>query len=95
MSSLIFALLLSLNVSAKEVIRGTEAQDLYDGLIQEQVLNSEAVTSNVTAYFGDIERPHLGRLWLTSIFRRNDWSFICYQYDFRDSGVIEYLCERK
>jgi hypothetical protein len=85
----------SFGALAKEIIRDEPARVLYNELLAEQTADPEAVKSNTNAFFGDLERPHLGRLWLTSIYRADDWSLVCYQYDFRDTKVLEYLCERR
>lgn len=83
----------SVKGAAKQVVKGETAELMYQDFEQQRAQEPEKVVASTTMYFADWERPELGRLWLTTIYRRDDLKRFCYEYDFREKSVKEYLCE--
>lgn len=77
---------------AREVFKGEPALAEYTRLKQ---LPTGQTGSVRNLYFGDAERPQLGRLAITTIYPiPNEQKLFCYESDFYQVGVKEYVCER-
>ncbi len=84
----------SFNASAKEIVRGEPAKKMYMDLFTLQTRSPGEVTSYISGYFGDSERPNLGKLWVTTIYLNvTKPTTFCFESNFREAGVVEYMCE--
>ncbi len=77
---------------AQRIVRGPEAQSLYNQFVLLQSENPDGVISYINGYFGSSEEPQLGKVWVTTIFRKGHSENVCYQYDYRDAKTIKYTC---
>jgi hypothetical protein len=89
----VFGLVIGFQASAKQIIKGDSAHQLYNDMVSLQMKNPGEFVSYTNGFFGDAERPQLGKLWLTTIYPKATHDTFCYEYDFRESNVKEYLCE--
>jgi hypothetical protein len=78
---------------AKTIVRGDPAQLMYQELISLKQSHPETVASNTNMFFGDDLHPERGRLWLTTVYKTENRNRICYQYDYREVAIIDYMCE--
>ena len=88
-----FMLFLGVNASAKEIVRDEGAKKIFDQLVLLKAQHPTQVTSYINSYFGDPERPQLGKLWVTTIYPSSQPKTFCFENDFRDVDFKEYLCE--
>lgn len=91
--ALALALVVSQVAGASALVKGLEAEQRYQQLEDLQARQPKEVTSYTLQYFGDAQRPELGRLWVTTIFLTHNRSYYCNKSEYRDANHTEYLCE--
>jgi hypothetical protein len=80
-------------VWAKQIIKDAPAQSLYEQLMSEQTQRPDEFTMYSNLFFGDDYHPERGKMRLTTIFAKADAHTICYQSDYVDVGMVDYMCE--
>lgn len=91
--SLLFVVSGAATASSKTVVEGAPAKEKYEALLAEKSATPESVVAYTNMFFGDDKHPQYGRLWFTTAHHKVSPKLFCYEYDYRDAGVKEYLCE--